>query len=187
MTGVIPGLGVGSACCEMLEMHGGLADAHIGNSPMKPCVPLGSFRAGRLWDWWVRGRVAGAGSPPVAVSGAADGVGGLWARKATGLPETPAAPTLPRSANSRSRPNSAAPRHIRGDPRAGSVRAERPSAGHRCPVLSLVVALRGESCSRVVGGTGSREALITSLSTVSEESPSWQPLMPPGRAGASRV
>jgi hypothetical protein len=60
------------------------------------------------------------------------------------LPIGPCSPTLPRSANSRSRPEAAAPRHIRGDPRAGSVRAERPSAGHRCPVLSLMVALRGE-------------------------------------------
>ena len=62
----------------------------------------------------------------------------------TRLPNGPCSPTLPRSANSRSRPEVAAPRHIRGDPRAGSVRAERPSAGHRCPVLSLMVALRGE-------------------------------------------
>jgi len=30
----------------------------------------------------------------------------------------------------------AAPRHIRGDPRAGSVRAERPCTGHHCRVLS---------------------------------------------------
>ena len=60
------------------------------------------------------------------------------------LPIGPCSPTLRRSANSRSRPEAAAPRHIRGDPRAGSVRAERPSAGHRCPVLSLMVALRGE-------------------------------------------
>ncbi len=62
-----------------------------------------------------------------------------------GLPERARLPTLSASADSRSRPNTAAPRHIRGDPGAGSVRAERPSAGHQCPVLSLVVALRGES------------------------------------------
>ena len=62
----------------------------------------------------------------------------------TGLPERAQRPTLPRSANSRSRPITAAPRHIRGDPGAGSVRAERPCTGHRCRVLSLVVALRGE-------------------------------------------
>ena len=77
----------------------------------------------------------------------------------TRLPIGPCSPTLPRSANSRSRPNAAAPRHIRGDPRAGSVRAERPSTGHRCRVLSLLVALRGEYVPR--------EALdAASLSTV---------------------
>ncbi len=77
--------------------------------------------------------------------------GGLGAGSAGSrvrLPETLARPTLPASANSRSRPKTAAPRHIRGDPGAGSVRAERPSTGHRCPVLSLMVALCGEYVPR---------------------------------------
>ena len=83
---------------------------------------------------------------PVGRTKQIDGVGAPRRMSLPGpcLPIGPCSPTLPRSANSRSRPEAAAPRHIRGDPRAGSVRAERPSAGHRCPVLSLMVALRGE-------------------------------------------
>jgi hypothetical protein len=66
-----------------------------------------------------------------------------WLERPLGLPNRRSAPTLPRSANSRSRLIAPAPRHIRGDPRAGSVRADCSCTGHRCRVLSLMVALRG--------------------------------------------
>jgi hypothetical protein len=95
------------------------------------------------------------------------------------LPEHGFPPTLRRSANSRSRPKQrgAAP-HTRLL-RAGSVRARQSCTGHRCRVLSLLVALLG---SNPASGSASLPP-----SRPPEESPSWQPLMPPGRAAASRV
>ena len=151
---------------EWAAARGGWAPAHVGRGRAPPRVdglrraaapglpwapplagdpPLGAGR------FVVQGR-AGEVFPdvlapdPVGRTKQIDGVGAPRWMSLPGpcLPIGPCSPTLPRSANSRSRPEAAAPRHIRGDPRAGSVRAERPSAGHRCPVLSLMVALRGE-------------------------------------------
>jgi hypothetical protein len=102
------------------------------------------------------------------------------------LPRRRFPPTLPRSANSRSRPSrcGAAP-HTRCL-RAGSVRADGPCTGHRCRVLSLLVALLELILSRPGRGLGFESASLPP-SRPPEESPSWQPLTPPGRAGASRV